>query len=80
MNLRRIVEMLGTLVVTIFTTVLIIRALYGNPLSLLYCVHTRRKLLKFVWRTMRLYHKSLAAKSKALTGHFSRYDCLFPYS
>jgi hypothetical protein len=34
--------------------------------------HYRRKLLTFVWRTMRLHHKMLSAKSKALTGHFSR--------
>jgi hypothetical protein len=36
-------------------------------------MYIRRKLLKFVWRTIRLHHKMLSAKSKALTGHFSRY-------
>jgi len=37
------------------------------------CAHYRRRLLRQVWRLLRLHHKVLKAKARAVTGHFSRF-------
>lgn len=36
----------------------------------------RRKILKAVWRMLRMHHRVILAKTKAVTGHFSRSEIL----